>query len=610
MSLRSRLLYMAISLVVGVTLASLLVVYLVVGRQSRAGAEQAIAQSFKVIQEELAAKKAALAAGARQLAVANKMPVNLKYLAEYNRISKEPEIRNTYTDVLREVATLAAANDLWRVTIRDSAGNLIAFLESQGGGQLLGYSHFKPAYMVRSGRGAKGEELKPDSWKQSGAPPAGLAAALQGPLPDKASLGFALQGGLVCLAAREPVMAQVYDRKAQKMVRRQVGLVEAVSRLDKSFPAKMARLTGREINVFGGSDLSVGTIPAYGKLQQGRDQVTVGGQGYYQGTWPIPGDKGQLGVIASLYSQKTAQANARQMLQLLVLASLACIALAWPVVLFLSGLLSRPINQAVGQLDQMAEQVALAAGEVSRASQALAEGASRQAAALEEASASLEEIAGRTRQGAQGAREADQLAGASRQSLQEANVSMKGLMNSLQETNAAGDNVAKVIKTIDNIAFQTNLLALNAAVEAARAGQAGAGFAVVAGEVRNLAAGSARASATTRQLVQDIVQKVAAGSGMVTETDEHYARVARGVAKVADLVKTIVSASDEQLDGIGQIKNAVREVSGVVQGSAASSQQAAAASEQMSAQAEQMKRHVETIRLLIGGKRSGRAQKS
>ena len=207
-----------------------------------------------------------------------------------------------------------------------------------------------------------------------------------------------------------------------------------------------------------------------------------------------------------------------------------------------------------------------------------------------------------TRQNADNAHQANHLSNESIDTLKTANASMKNLMESMEDTSTASGNVAKIIKTIDEIAFQTNLLALNAAVEAARAGEAGAGFSVVADEVRNLALRSAEASGNTQELVENIIQKIQTGSGLVKETDDRYREVFLSVEKVAELVREISSASQEQAQGIEQINNAVSEMDKITQQNAANAEESASASEEMSAQAKQMKEIVGELETLVKGR--------
>jgi len=269
-----------------------------------------------------------------------------------------------------------------------------------------------------------------------------------------------------------------------------------------------------------------------------------------------------------------------------------------------------PVTRSVKHLNDAADQVASASGQVSSASQSLAEGASEQAASIEETSSSLEEMSSMTKQNADNASTADKLMKESKQMVERANGSMTELTQSMEDISKASDETSKIIKTIDEIAFQTNLLALNAAVEAARAGEAGAGFAVVANEVRNLAMRAAEAAKSTSVLIEGTVKKVREGSELVERTNGAFAEVSRSAAKVADLVSEIAAASSEQAQGIDQINKAVAEMDKVTQQTAANAEESASASEEMNAQAEQMKDVAAGLMAIIGGNLETRASAS
>ncbi|MCE5266214.1 MAG: methyl-accepting chemotaxis protein [Deltaproteobacteria bacterium] len=263
--------------------------------------------------------------------------------------------------------------------------------------------------------------------------------------------------------------------------------------------------------------------------------------------------------------------------------------------------ISTPIRNAVDQMSEAANQVAAASSQVSGASQTLAEGASEQASAIEETSSSLEEMSSMTKQNAGSAGQADGLMKQTNLVIQKANEGMQSLTQSMTEITAASEETSKIIKTIDEIAFQTNLLALNAAVEAARAGEAGAGFAVVAEEVRNLAIRAAEAAKNTSGLIEGTVGKIKAGSALVVKTNEAFAEVSTNASKVGELVGEISAASQEQSQGIDQINKAVAEMDKVTQSTAATAEESASASEEMNAQAEQMKQVAITLVSIIGG---------
>ena len=281
--------------------------------------------------------------------------------------------------------------------------------------------------------------------------------------------------------------------------------------------------------------------------------------------------------------------------------SIIAIALGLVLGIFITRSITKPINRIIESLRDGAGQVASASTQVSSASQSLAEGASEQAASIEETSSSLEEISSMTKQNADNANQANSITQNTAAVITKANESMGRLTTSMDEISAASGETFKIIKTIDEIAFQTNLLALNAAVEAARAGEAGAGFAVVAGEVRNLAMRAADAAKGTASLIEGTVGKVHAGSELVRETNEAFTEVAEKSSKTGELVAEIAAASNEQAEGIGQINKAINEMDKVTQQNAANAEESASASEQMSAQAEQMKGVVADLAALVGG---------
>ncbi len=275
------------------------------------------------------------------------------------------------------------------------------------------------------------------------------------------------------------------------------------------------------------------------------------------------------------------------------------------IALMISRGIIRPISQAIEGLVESSVQVASASGQISTASQALAEGASEQASSIEESSSSLEEMASMTRQNADNAKLADGLLKKAGREAGQAKESMAELIVSMAEISKASQDTSKIVKTIDEIAFQTNLLALNAAVEAARAGEAGAGFAVVANEVRTLALRATEAAKNTAGLIEVTVKRVKEGVERVEKTNEAFAQVADGTIKGGELVAEIAAASGEQAQGITQINRAVAEMDKVVQQTASSAEESASASEELTAQADQMKGYLDDLALLVGGAGNG-----
>jgi methyl-accepting chemotaxis protein len=311
-------------------------------------------------------------------------------------------------------------------------------------------------------------------------------------------------------------------------------------------------------------------------------------------------------VATKTLAQAEAGSARTKWLSLLGMVTGSGLALILGIILGLS--ITRPINRIIAELNEGADQVASASSQVSAAGQELARGSSEQAASLEETSSSLEEMASMTRQNADNAKQADSLMHETGRVVKEADRYMQELTGSMQEISQASNDTAKIIKTIDEIAFQTNLLALNAAVEAARAGEAGAGFAVVADEVRSLAMRAADAAKNTATLIEGTLGKVKGGTDLVAKTGEAFGQVSASAGKVQELVAEIAATSHEQAQGADQISKAVSSMDTVVQQVAASAEESASASQELNAQAYQMKGVIgELVSLVAGSARNGKS---
>jgi methyl-accepting chemotaxis protein len=260
-----------------------------------------------------------------------------------------------------------------------------------------------------------------------------------------------------------------------------------------------------------------------------------------------------------------------------------------------------PITRIITGLSETAQEVDGASAQLASASNTLAEGATENAASLEESSAALEELRSMTSRNADNAGEANTLMTEATGAMGRAEQSMTKVIKAMEEISNSGHEIRKIIKTIDEIAFQTNLLALNAAVEAARAGEAGAGFGVVADEVRNLANRSAAAAKNTADLIAGTISNINSGSEMVNATAENFKTVEGQAAKVATLLGEVTEASKEQSQGIGQITSAVSEMDKVTQSNAASAEESASAAGQLSREAASLLTAVEEMTSLVHG---------
>jgi methyl-accepting chemotaxis protein len=261
----------------------------------------------------------------------------------------------------------------------------------------------------------------------------------------------------------------------------------------------------------------------------------------------------------------------------------------------------RPLLASIDQIRSASAETSAASSQITGASQSLAEGASEQAASLEETSASLEEMASMTKRNAEHASVAKQTAGTARSCADTGNERMTQLRTAMGSIETASQDVTKILKTIDEIAFQTNILALNAAVEAARAGEAGAGFAVVAEEVRALAQRCAAAAKETAGKIAECVQRSQRGVTLSAEAAGSFAEIQQQVLKLDQLVGEIATASLEQQQGIGQVNTAVAEMDKVTQANAANAEETAAATAQLNAQTAALNGAISALQDLVGG---------
>ncbi|MEA4925521.1 MAG: methyl-accepting chemotaxis protein [Syntrophomonadaceae bacterium] len=263
--------------------------------------------------------------------------------------------------------------------------------------------------------------------------------------------------------------------------------------------------------------------------------------------------------------------------------------------------ISASLLEFTEKIRQGGEQIVSASTQLSSASRQLAEANTEQASSLQEISSTIEETSSMIQQNSENTKQADILAGQTKNTADICNADMEEMIASMDEIKKSSDQIARIIKTIDEIAFQTNILALNAAVEAARAGEAGMGFAVVAEEVRNLAQRSAQAAKDTETMIENNISLSGKGVEVAAKVADAIAAITTQTKKVNELMDEITAASQEQAQGMIQINKAITQLDKVTEENAAIAEESAASSEELNAQSKATEDMVDELYFFING---------
>ncbi|WP_334319579.1 methyl-accepting chemotaxis protein [Termitidicoccus mucosus] len=509
-------------------------------------------------------------------------------------------------DLLSELSRMAAANPQFPQKVAQGDAEATALLSKS----LLQGKKADFAFVVRAS-GA----LFASSWDK--APPfdpselAGVRAALAG----RQVHGFEMLGtGSYSLLAAAPIVDQ--GRVIAALVAGQtisgsaawVDSVKAIHDVECTIFAEDARAATtivrdghRIVGTRMDNPAVIETVLRQGRAFHNRNRIE--GRAYETAYWPLRNADGQvtgMGFIGQdlAYIHDTYYS----LFSSIGIITLLCVGVILTTAFFMAKRLGDTLHRLAQSLLGGSDEVNSAATQVSTASQALAASASQQAASLEEASASLEEMSAMTKRNAENASQASVLMKKTRQNAEQGSQEMAAMNQAMEAIRTSSDDTARIIKTIDEIAFQTNILALNAAVEAARAGEAGAGFAVVAEEVRNLAQRSAQAARETSGQISTAIERSALGVRISEQVAASLAHIVENVRQVDHLVEEVTNASHEQNQGILQLNQAVSSMDQIVQSNAAGSEETAAAANELSAQAKTLREAVAHLSALVEGR--------
>ena len=632
LTLKNKLIMGSLAMVVFVMVASTLVLSYLINRQNERASFDLVGRALNVVSSDLSERQDKLLSIASQAANMDGMASAVQFIRDFGNSDDDggslAMTKGTYEGMATGICRIGITSNIWKIAVYDSNGALLAFADQREGNQfVLGYyvSSPRPTFFTETVQG--GEKKDEYVWKESDSvDELGLDTAFNQAIPEVERVTYRQTGRYITVTSYARIITLAYNKTTEALEKKQCGFVIAVQKLDRSFVKKMSGLVGMGINIFTADGLSVGTVDAYRSVISERDtgrdaekgskerkiilnEMRLEDGGYYQGILPLYDGPAAVGSIAAIYSKTVAWSNTWQVIKMLALVCLVCILIIVPLAVIVSNSLTRPINRIIEALDRTAKEVSDASDHISHSSQQLAEGSGEQASSIEETSSSLEELASMTRQNADNAHQTDEIIKETGKIVDEVNRKLAQMTEAVGDISKNSEETQKIIKTIDEIAFQTNLLALNAAVEAARAGEAGAGFAVVAEEVRTLAMRSAEAAKNTSDLIGITVQSAREGSELNEEVNDAFTKNAEMVTKTSGLVSGISAASQEQAQGIEQINKAVAEMDKVTQKNAANAEESASASEQMNAQAEGLKDIVGALVALIGGSMNGASDK-
>lgn len=614
MKLRDKVAGVMVLVILFVTGISMTIADWQVRRQAVASLEDRIIRAFRTIDHELDALEKDTLAFSEGLIHVTEIGAQMRTLARYKGKSNLAFVQNSQKQVIGRLFHAARSDPFWRIAVYDADGDLFALLHRENetihlvwpfrvGGNLT----FRVGELTSDGAAEATE------WES-------MEELLYAPMRPElattadAATGFVSREGKVGLTAAVPILESAADPDQAAVL----GTVVVAFPVQPETIKRLATFSGADINVFAEGGRVMGTLIDYRQLKEASDAgkiesvenrnvkmglADVDGLAYSQGVMALGEGATPTAVVAVLYSHAEAHRASRQILKMLALAAGVAILIALPISFLLARSISKPLHRITHEIGEGAGEVAAAASQLANAGGTLSSGAAEQATALDTASHSLEAMVGMTQETAENAASANARTRAAAEKMDAAEKTMADLSNAMETIAKESQETAGILKAIDEIAFQTNLLALNAAVEAARAGEAGAGFAVVAGEVRNLARRAAEAAAETESRLKENLDRIAEGTAAVQGAADTVRDASAAMAEAGRFVAGISAAVGSQSEGLDGINKAVAEIDAVVGRNAAIAEESAASAEQLSGQAEMIQGRVGRLMELVSGKR-------
>jgi methyl-accepting chemotaxis protein len=615
MKFKNKLVAMALGAVLIVVLASTSISAFIVIRRNIEETYHALRKDFAVLLNEVGDLREKLRTETRQVVLSADIGGAVKFLDGYKAKPNVHFTESTYRGMLRDLYDMALTSGIWRIAVYDGDGDIVAFVRTENGETLLGFPHRtgdRTAYQIAAP--GKKEKFERFVWNVADSIPAADIPP-QAEIPGGEDFRFESIGDSVALVAAVPAMAEIFDRNTGNPETANVGAVVAATRFVETFSRRISLLTGADIQMFPENGLASGTLEGYERLEIGPEneetvidgneivlsEVRVGEQRYAQGALTLRRDGNAVGTVTVLrsFSDNETLANALDLVKLQCLVAAISLLLILPLTLLIARSVSRPISGGIGVLNEGFRDFISVSEKIRDAGESTSQGSAEQTEFLGEAAASLESVSIGTKGNVDNANQTDALMKALNGEMVEAERAMNELVRSMEDIEASSGETQRIIQAMDEISFQTNLLALNAAVEAARAGQAGAGFGVVAGEVKNLAARASQSVKTSAGLIEDTLTKVKTGAEIVERFRDILLNVLKSSEQVGTLVENTTENSAEQARGIERVQRTFDDMETVARRNAGNAELVAGVSREMGEGVARMRDAVERITRLL-----------